>query len=163
MNDSVVELLIKRKVTVATLAIWFGLTIVSLISVFFSIMASIFWPFTVVILMIVYFIYKKTNIEYEYTMINENIVIDKIMNKQKRKRVINFDIRKFDVVAPAGHQELSRYKNMKVLNCSSDDRTHNIFIGILKSEDKVIRLIFEPNDRMLETMRIIIGKKLYMN
>lgn len=160
MNDAVVEVLIKRKATIATYVIWFGLGLVALVSLFFAIMSSIFWPFVVLIFMIEYFIYRRTNIEYEYLMVNETIVIDKIINKQKRKRVISFDMRKFDLVAPAGHAELNRYNKMNILNCSSDDRTHKIYIGILRNEDKSVRLLFEPSDKMLDNMRLLIGKKL---
>lgn len=161
MNDAVVEVLIKRKATIATYVIWFGLALVALISLFFAIMSSIFWPFVVLIFMIEYFIYRRTKIEFEYLMVNETIVIDRIINKQKRKRVISFDMRKFDVVAPAGHEELKRYNKMNILNCSSDDRTNKIYIGILRNQDKTVRLLFEPNAKMLDNMRLLIGKKLF--
>ena len=159
MNDAVVEVLIKRKATIATYVIWFGLAFVAIISMFFAIMHSIFWPFVILVFMIEYFIYKRTNLEYEYLMVNETIVIDKIINKQKRKRVIRFDMRKFELVAPAGHEELKKYNKISILNCSSDDRTHRIYIGILRSEDKAVRLLFEPNDKMLNYMRLLLGKK----
>lgn len=92
--------------------------------------------------------------EYEYTFVKGELDIDKIMAKAKRKRCAVFNMEQTEVVAPEGAHQLDNFKNTpcKVMDFSSGIPENKKYIMYTSYHNEIVKVIFEPNDRMLDDM-----------
>ena len=85
MNDSYAEWLVKRKAPAYTIIIKAVLIALCAVSAFLALMTV----FGILILTAVgaatYFIFQNLNLEFEYLIVNDQITIDKIMGRARRK------------------------------------------------------------------------------
>ena len=102
MNDSFYELIIPRKADIKDIlsVVFISATIILLTFVgfsFFSYFSSIF--LIAGVSTIYFFVLPRLRKEYEYYLLNYTLEITLIVNKSKRKNIMEFDIRKADIVA----------------------------------------------------------------
>lgn len=122
----------------------------------FLMLPVILLPVILVEFFVVAFLLKRTNVEYEYILTNNDLDIDKIYNKVSRKKGLNIDVKRFIIVAPVNKKEyeaeLSKYD--KVLDYSSGIVKENTY-GVMYTQDgKRLKLIIEPNEKMLKAIRM---------
>ncbi len=101
-----------------------------------------------------YFILLFTEIEYEYLYVNGELMVDRILKKSARKRMLNVDKAEIEIIAPMTSPKVDNYKNgqYKVFDFTS---------GIEKDKRRIfeiycnngIKVIFEPNREMMEAMK----------
>ena len=115
MSDLYIELLVKKKRT-ATDTILKTLLIALTVIAFLA--GLLITPLALIVfvglLVLDYFKLPGFDLEYEYLYVNGELDIDKIMSKQKRKRVGSFDMKNVEMVAPVKSHELDYYRNGKV-------------------------------------------------
>ena len=101
MSDLYIELLVKKKKTSTdTLlkVLMIGATVIFVLGgILFN---PIILLLAVVMGVVDYFKLPSLDLEYEYLYVNGELDIDKIMSKQKRKRVGSYDMKKVEIVAP---------------------------------------------------------------
>ena len=97
---------------------------------------------------LVFSIYSRFNIEYEYSLTNSELDIDVIYNKRKRKNVLNINLENIDYLANLSHlkNEQNSGENVQIKNFSKSKGTHLIFI-------KDTKIIFEPNEDFLNSIK----------
>lgn len=169
MNDIYCEFIVKRKtgtwalvcrylVVAATfLAFYYGMFLLQFYGLFFGML----------LVFLSMYVFKNTNIEYEYQFISGDLDIDVIFAKKKRKKARRFDIKSVEVFAPAdsdAFKPYDRYKEQKaykVVDYSSGypDRKKYAFI-VSMGEKGVAKVIFEPNEKMVEAIRNYIPSKM---
>ena len=167
MNDTYSEIIVKRKMSNSTLLLRFLAIIALVIIIFlsmaalgmFGLMAGVF------IIWLDIIIFRNTDIEYEYQFISGELNIDIIYGKRKRKRARKFDMRKIEVMAPLNSDKLSsanNNKNIKVMDYSSgySDRQKYAFV-INLDEGKVAKVIFEPSEKMIESIKYHLPNKVH--
>lgn len=113
-----------------------------------------------------YFKMPTLDLEYEYLYVNGELDIDKIMSKQKRKRVGVYDMKNVEAVAPKNSHELDSYRNMKdikVHDYSSMDENAKTFGLVAKGEKGMELVYFDPSPEILKDMQRIAPRsvKLY--
>lgn len=100
--------------------------------------------------------------EFEYVFTSGDLDIDKIFNKNKRKRFITVDVRKFEIMAPVDSKdharELSNYQ--KIVDCSSGIKKENTYAAMVVRDGKREKLILEPNEKMLKAIKKYIPRKV---
>lgn len=100
MNDSYAEWLVKRKAPAHNMIIKALLIVLCIISGFMALTTM----FGIVILTAVgaatYFIFQNLNLEFEYLIVNDQITIDKIMGKARRKKAWEGTLGEVQVIAP---------------------------------------------------------------
>lgn len=157
-NDIFNEQLVKRALNTKSLMVRVGIvggaiTVLLLVSM---ILPMILLPAILVIGFIAWFLIKRTNLEFEYILTNYELDIVKIINKLKRKKGISIDVKKFSIVAPMIKKEyeadLSKFD--KVLDYSSGVINENTYAAMYNKDGKRFKLIFEPNEKMLKSIRM---------
>ena len=118
-----------------------------------------------VIVLVIYLAYKiitDINIEFEYTLAGNSISMDKIINKRKRKRMINCDLTDFDVVAPVSSTYYEEYRGnvARTITAVSGDNKANEFFGLLEYKGKRTILVFEADDRAVSHIKKYIDYNL---
>lgn len=94
------------------------------------------------------------NLEYEYTYVNGELDIDKIMAKSRRKRCTVLSMEQTEIVAPEGASQLDNYKNTpcKTMDFSSGIAENKKYVIYASYNNEMVKVIFEPNERMLNDM-----------
>ncbi|HPJ21314.1 MAG TPA: DUF6106 family protein [Clostridia bacterium] len=89
------------------------------------------------------------NVEYEYTLAGDSFALDKILNKRRRKRILNCDLTDFDIVAPVNSRHYEEYRNnyAKKIVTVSGDMPEEEFFGILEYKGRRTLVVFETDER----------------
>ena len=116
MQDSVVEVLVDRKVSPFVTVVHIILMIITGILgvaafVFLGLIALIPAILTAVA---AYYVGLRTKVEYEYAYFDKELVVDAIYRMTRRKRVKTFDLSKMEIFAPVNAYQLDDYKNRTV-------------------------------------------------
>lgn len=129
------------------------IALVTLILVWSGLAISPFWVLMVIgSIWLASYLWKGLNVEYEYIVTNDDLDIDKITGKRKRKRLMSVDLKSVDEFAPyLDGTEL--HSDVTVL---ADDGTgYDLWYIFIDTEGNgKIAIIFSPDDR---TIRNIIG------
>lgn len=100
----------------------------------------------------IYFFMQETYVEYEYTFTNGELDIDKIIAKKKRISLLSVDVRKFTAFGKnteAGEETA----DMTVIIGSDNIASHEYYADFDHDEYGSSRLIFAPDERMLENIK----------
>lgn len=118
-----------------------------------------------------YMIIASRRVEFEYAFTNGELDIDKITSKRKRKRVLSANCREFEIFARADSDKLnSSAEEIKdrIMAVSSLDSKDIYFFIVTKKDDENDRanarrviVFFEPDERMLKSVRKMIPGKVF--
>lgn len=160
MDDFYTEQLIKKqadsKDTLKKVGL-IALTVVSVLLVF-VIPVGIILP--VVMIVIDVLMFRNLNVEYEYVFVNGDLDIDKIMNKDRRKRMFSVDADQMELLAPVGAVELMQYKKIKTYDYTSGKKDEKIYALIASNKGEVCKVLFEPNETIVEGFFVKAPRKV---
>lgn len=170
MSDFFKEQLVKKEADFKSLLIKSGIIagailIILILYMFSSItIINLFLPFLIMAVAIgAYYLFTMQNIEYEYIYTNGDLDIDCIINKSRRKRVFSANINSIEVMAhieDKGYE--SEFRNLeKTLDFSSSKITSNTYIAKLSYNNKMIKLIIEPNESIQEAMLLVLTPRRF--
>jgi len=159
MKDVFKEQLVKRRPNIKTTLAKAGLVSAAIflmaIIVFFEAI-SIFFPLLwAVIIFGTYFLIRRFNIEYEYVLTNNELDIDIIYGKSRRKRVFSSNVRDFEAFRPTNSKEMEHgFSGAAVRADYSGGPSDNVpqYEFLVNYMSKRMRIIFEPNQDMLSSI-----------
>lgn len=102
-----------------------------------------------------YRLIQRLYAEFEYTLINSEMDIDKIMGKKSRKRLISVDFKEAEIVAAVddGAHKSEFSKTGRTVYDASGNHCDNIYFADFSNEKGEIRVLFRPTSAMLENIR----------
>lgn len=163
MNENYAEYLVKRKTPVYVYILNAVMSVITLISIFLALTTGILS----VILMFVfgfltYLSYRNTRVEYEYLFVTGQLSIDKILGKSARKKAFECSMEEIQIIAPSDSYVLNDYKlqNQKTLDLSSKIPGARTYTAMIQSGGNSTKLIFEPNDKMIQCFRQTSPRKV---
>ncbi len=161
--DNFAEQLVKKNLTTAektkrTLTLVFGIT-GTLIFVAFGILmpgstmlSLLGFLLAVLVGYGTFALMQSSYVEYEYTLTNGELDIDKIIAKKKRKSLISVEVRKFTAFGKYS-QDLDESDDMTVVISSDNIASHEYYADFQHEDYGLTRLIFAPDDRMIENIK----------
>lgn len=129
------------------------ITLITLITIWSGLIISPIWLLAVAgSIWLAVYMWKGLNTEYEYIVTNDDLDIDKISGKRKRKRLISVDLKSVDDFAPyLNETEL----NPDVTVLADDGTGIDMWYVFIETESTgKVAIIFNPDER---TRRNIIG------
>lgn len=168
MNEMYAEWLVKRKSPAYTLLLKIVMGILCVIAFFLAISPAL-GVFGVIILLAVgaatYFVFRNSEVEYEYLYVTNALSIDRIYGKSKRKKAWESSMEEIQIVAPTGSAEARDHEtsNMKALDFSSHEPNAKTYTIISQSGGDSYKVIFEPNEKLLGCMRMTAPRKVIKN
>lgn len=122
---------------------------------------SIFLIVGIVLIVLGYALFNP-DYEYEYLLLNKELTIDKIIAKQKRKTVAEYDLSKMEVMCPINSHELDSYKARKVSmkNFDSGKADAKPYVIVLKDENGDQLICIEPNEELMKTIKTVCPRKV---
>lgn len=160
MSDYYTEQLIKKQTDMKDMlikAVLVAAAIVSVLTIFIMPMGLII---PIIVIALVWFLISRLNVEYEYLYVNGDLDIDKIMNKSKRKRVFSANVDVMELLAPVDSPRLDQFQNAKVMNLSSGSADARLYALIVSHNGQLTKLVFEPNDTIIEGVFMLAPRKV---
>lgn len=157
MGDSFKEQLVPMTMSkndkVQRIIIWTVAILVSVV-LFFALPVFMAPILVLVIMWGALFLSSKLKKEHEYALTNNLMDIDVIYNKEKRKRVIELDLKEANVVASIKDDrhkdELER--GQKTIDASDGNHTKETYAIMYPHEGQVVKVLVTPNEEMLKLM-----------
>lgn len=156
--DVFVEQIVKKKYDAKDYLIFIGIGLGTLMLLFaclvIKVLASFSFFIGIGILVGAYFLIISRNLEFEYSVTNGDVTVDKIINRSKRKRVISFDAHtaeemgKYDAEK---HQGKSYDK--RLFTGDSADNKESWYMTFHSAKTGYTLLVFTPNEKVLTAIK----------
>lgn len=165
MNEMYAEWLVKRKTPAYALLLKIVMGILCVIALFLSISPA-FGILGVIILLAAgaatYFVFRNSEVEFEYLYVTNTLSIDRIYGRSKRKKAWEGSMEEIQIVAPTDSTEARDHEtnNMKVLDFSSQVPGAKTYTLISQSGGETTKIIFEPNEKLLHCMKMTAPRKV---
>jgi hypothetical protein len=105
------------------------------------------------------------NVEFEYIVTNGDLDIDKIISKRKRKRIFSANCKEFEIVAKTSSNSFSQsvqaLKNR--IDASSILTSPDAYFITVNYKGEKTVVIFEPDERMINSFKLAIPRKVFTN
>ena len=106
-----------------------------------------------------YCIVQNTYVEYEYTFTNGDLDVDKIIAKKKRKEMLSTSIRQFTDFGKYD-DSMEEADGMTVIMATDNIASHEYYADFTDETVGPARLIFVPDERMLENITKFLPAKI---
>lgn len=162
MNDIYVEHLVKRKTPssakAAKAAIIIFIVLVFMVTVFIPIALVV----GIVLAVAANYFFKRWDIEYEFSYIRGHLDVDKIMGKERRKKLYSFDLFNMEIMAPVKSHALDSYNshNCKTIDYTSLMPNTKIYALVIRHNKELLKILFEPNEEILDGMKLEAPRKV---
>ena len=160
MSDLYREILVKRATPAADRIKQGGLIGLTVVCLAGSLLFMPLLPAGIVLAVVTFFLFPRFDLEYEYLYVNGDLDIDKIMHKAKRKRVFSMNVNDLEVLAPIDAIELRQYQRAKVLDYSSGTGRGRLYALVVTDHGQQKKIIFEPNDTIVEGFFLLAPRKV---
>lgn len=155
MDEVFVEQIVKRRISISGILLrmlFIFLTLAGLMSMMILGMLG----FTIAILLgyATYLVWAYTSVEYEYSFLNGELSVDKIIGQRKRKSIANYDIKEAEIVAPLVSDAVVRASGNAIIKDYSTRIKNNddVYAMIINNSNGKFKVVFEPNEKVLEAM-----------
>ena len=159
------EWIVKRKRSGVDYLLIVGMILGGLILMTFTGFLGSFSLFAIVAIgYLVYIGIQSTNIEYEYSVTNGELDIDKIIARRRRKRAISVHSRSFEYFAPLITEHQSMYNSdgiTKKIDAFSTLQSDEIYFAIYHKNNDKIRITFEPTEKMIEDFSRFVPRSVF--
>ncbi len=164
IQDAYVEHLVKRKTPPYAIAVKVLLGILFAVALFMALTTYIGILVLLAVCALSYFVLLNLNIEFEYLYIDGQLSIDKILNRNKRKKMLECDKDSLLMLAPLDSYVLKDYEGtgVKVIDCSSGRADAKKYAFIYQSGQQRMKVIIEPNDKLLQCIRNTTPRKVVL-
>jgi hypothetical protein len=163
-QDFIIEKIVKRMrkpkdvfltvllIISATSFILFLILLPLVFELFLAVLSLILIPLVIYLL---YRLITGMNKEYEYSLTNDMITIDRIVAKKRRKSLYNGSIKDFQLVASLDGDEFDQYleQNCLRLDVRSGEPDKEDWFIVTKHEGSTLLILFEIDDRIKEHIR----------
>ena len=171
--DVFVEYLVKKKRTVRdnliTVSILLCVVLLPLACCALAQLTGIYYLIMVGFFVLIAAIYgawyliTSQNVEFEYSVTNNNITVDKVIAKRKRKRILSMDIKKIEEMGKLNEKDYGRRKYDKIFFAGATEDGDDVFAAVFYLEKYGnCLLIFSPNEKILQAMRPHLKREVVM-
>ncbi len=118
------------------------------------------------IALVIYVVYKiitSMNVEFEYSVTNGDLDIDRIVSKKRRKKLVRIKLRDVEYFAPFEAEHIKVAEDIsikKIIDASSSIDAPRLYFVIYYNNSEKTCLLFEPTDEMIKNFSYYIPKAL---
>lgn len=152
MGEFYTELLVKRKPGVKEKMTKVFLIVLVLLSIPTVLIYRFGFLLLVAAIAVAVFAFIRLDIEYEYLYYNGELDIDIIYRKMNRKNVFSMNVNEMEMLAPANSIEVKHYERLKTFDYSSGIKNKEKYVMIVVKNGQKFRMIFEPNEKIVEDL-----------
>ncbi|WP_028518927.1 hypothetical protein [Ruminococcus flavefaciens] len=106
-----------------------------------------------------YHFVQNTYVEYEYSFTNGELDVDKIIAKKKRHSMLSTNVRQFTAFGKYS-DDLEESDDMTIIFATDNIASHEYYADFNDESVGSARLVFAPDERMLENITKFLPAKL---
>jgi len=152
MSEFYTELLVKRKPGGKELFVKVSLICLILLAIPTIFIFTFGLVLVIITIGLAVFMFSRLDIEFEYLYFNGDLDIDIIYRKMKRKKVYTMNVGDLEMLAPIQSMEVKHYEKLRTFDYSSGTRSGNEYVMIVSKNGQKERVIFEPNEKIIDDM-----------
>ena len=166
MNDALYEHLVARKprphdLIIRIVAVLF---VAAVVIIGFPLIGTFSVIIALILGFLVYtFLFRRLNVEYEYTVLNHDMDVDVIYSREKRKKVLNFDLQQAEIIAPKGSPRLRSYNPQVTHDYTSQEANAKAYAIMMPMDGKNVCILIEPDEGLIQHIKPWMGSKLYLD
>ena len=150
MNEFYAEQLVKKKAGMKELLMKVLLVLMILVAVFLSLTFTFGFFIALAIIVAAVVLYQRLDVEYEYMYYNDEMDIDAIYQKAKRKRGFSVNVSDMEILAPIDAVELRQYQKAKTYDYSSGTGNAKLYAMVVAKDGQKTKIVFEPKQEIVE-------------
>jgi len=130
-----------------------GMIVLSVLSLLFIFIPfGLFLPVGFVIATVL--IFRYYNAEYEYSLLEKELTVDRITSKSRRKRCGVFNLSRLEIMAQYGSDKLTdtEKRNFKTYNYSANVDITKTYVLVAPCNKEMVRIILDPDERLKENI-----------
>lgn len=158
------EILIKRKTNQVKSIITYVLAIIAVICLFFGLIGYLTLMLAGIVLAVTaYFLRLNSYVEFEYLYLSNELSIDRILAKSKRKRMAEFNLQRMEVLAPVNSHHLDSYRNKrcKAYDFASGQEDSRPYVLIYSGETEMSKVKLDMPEELLKAIRDMAPRKVF--
>jgi len=163
MNDTYVECMVPHKKSpIAGVFRYIMWVLAAVCAIGGVAVNSLLFAGAILFAVLAYFVSPSLDIEYEYLYVDKSVRIDKVMSKEKRKRVLDIDLNKMEIMAFAKSHDLDSYRsqNISYKEYASGEENANVFVIVYSDKEARYMVGIEPNEEMLKAIKNVFPRKV---
>lgn len=162
MNETYAEASVKKKETVGTYVLRVVLIAVAVLSFLLMSQSTILLVVSAILIVAIIYLFPRLNVIYEYVYCDGQMDFDKIMGSSKRKTIVKIDFDKVEMMAPQGSHALDGFAHIKcnLKDFTSKDKEVKPHVLIVKENEGVTKILFEPNEKMINIIKTKYPRKI---
>ncbi|SEH76591.1 hypothetical protein SAMN02910265_02575 [Ruminococcus flavefaciens] len=106
-----------------------------------------------------YNFFQNTYVEYEYSFTNGELDVDKIIAKKKRREMLSTNVRQFTAFGKYS-DDIEETDDMTIVFATDNIASHEYYADFTDESVGSARLVFSPDERMLENITKFLPAKL---
>ena len=165
-QDIFVEQIIQRRRSGTDYLIYVGLSLAFLVICFLGLFVIPMFGFLVIIAAGygMYWVVTSRNLEFEYSVTNGDLTIDRIINRQRRKRVISFDCKDVEAIGKykAVDHQSKHYDKKFFASLKADGSDEGAWYITVRSAKYggLCLVVFNPEERVLDSILPFLPRQL---
>lgn len=170
--DIFCEYIVKKKFEALDVLKLFGIVIAAIALSFIALIIGLSFDLGIgfalvaIVFYLAYLLAKFIYTEFEYALTNNELDIDKILGKSRRKRVITVDFKTVEICASINDEKYkSEFNNTgaiaKTINVTGKS-DYDIYFVDFPAEAGKTRLLFQPTDKMKDALKLINPRAIHI-
>ncbi len=113
----------------------------------------------VAVAVLIYLIPRLKNVEFDYSVVDNTLVIDKVINSNKRKKLARVEISTIEAFGKLSDNDIPVYKYGRERDASSGIDEDSYYCVYTSDKGKCL-LIFSPSEKILNGMKHHLSREL---
>lgn len=164
MDGLYAEAGVKKKDTIGLIALRVLLIVLAVLLFFAAFLITWMMILAAALICLDFLILPLLSVEYEYIFCDGQIDFDRINGGRRRKHILRIDMEEVELVAIQNSHALDNYQNISgkgsVYDFSSHQQNSRVYVAVTRSNGTVVKVLFEPSDKMLECIKQKSPRKL---
>ena len=109
----------------------------------------------------IFFLWQQLEVEFEYILTNDELDVDKIIARDRRKSLLVVSVKDFEVFAPVNEtyqHEFEHANVVKTVDASSSAKSTKRWFAVFNDGETRTMLIFEPGKKMRAGIKQLIPR-----
>ena len=166
--DSYMEYMVTKRVDIKGYALRFlivALALALMLVVFFVPALNMFSPFFIIgIGYGTWYLITSLYLEYEYIVTNDDLDVDKIIAKKKRKRMLSVNVKQIEKIAPVSPDNQSEFSHASIkhtVNAAAQLNQETTYYVLFEDQGKGKSVLFlDAPDEMIAMLKKYIPTKV---
>lgn len=125
--------------------------------------SSVFCVGLILSLLGYYFFVQNYFVEFEYFYMDEELTISKIINKSRRKKILELNDGEIKLIAPVGSAELQEFYDLKKIDCTENEPLNLPYVIVYEHHGALKAVNIQMTKELYKELKRNMPNKVKLN